>query len=345
MSHSRPVTARPERASASSIASARVQTLRGLACLLLVAYHVIGSDSTMGMRVADGTFYRMFLNSMNLLRMPLFTCLAGFVYAYRPLRAGARWVFARKKLLRLAIPLFTVETLFFLTQIFVPGVNVRPNWASWWRIYVLPYQHFWFLQAILLIFAAIAFLEQAGILRDVRSYVLILIGALLLHFFVQVQPNIFSVDQACYLLPFFLLGLGVNRFAALFDSTLLLAASLASFLVTMTIHVLGAAGMYGSMLQPQTALATLLSLSGLLLLLRLMPVQPQLTWIGGFSFTIYLYHVFFTAGARIGLEGLGVTWQPINFVVGCAVGTAGPISVELLLRRNQAMRRLFLGQS
>jgi peptidoglycan/LPS O-acetylase OafA/YrhL len=58
-----------------------VDTLRGLACILLVAYHVIGVTPESGLRLHDG----ILKNANELLayiRMPLFTFLSGFVYAW-----------------------------------------------------------------------------------------------------------------------------------------------------------------------------------------------------------------------------------------------------------------------
>ena len=54
----------------------RVETLRGLACVLLVLYHVIGIDSSTGMRVEDGPV-RWLNDGLAYLRMPLFTFLSG----------------------------------------------------------------------------------------------------------------------------------------------------------------------------------------------------------------------------------------------------------------------------
>jgi uncharacterized membrane protein len=71
-----------------SLESARVQTLRGLACLLLVAFHTVGSTAASGLHVPDDSRYREFTNLFVHLRMPLFTFLSGLVYAYRPLRSG-----------------------------------------------------------------------------------------------------------------------------------------------------------------------------------------------------------------------------------------------------------------
>src|SRR6185295_5386420 len=69
--------------------SQRLQTLRGVACLLLVAFHAIGNHPTSGLHVADDSSFRFFANLFQYVRMPLFTFLSGFVYAYRPVLPGS----------------------------------------------------------------------------------------------------------------------------------------------------------------------------------------------------------------------------------------------------------------
>src|SRR6185437_1975062 len=77
-----------ERTMLHVVESGRVQTMRGLACLLLVAFHAIGSTGASGLHVADDSAYRLFTNLFVHVRMPVFTFLSGLVYAWRPLRAG-----------------------------------------------------------------------------------------------------------------------------------------------------------------------------------------------------------------------------------------------------------------
>ena len=80
-------------------------------------------------------------------------------------------------------------------------------------IYLYPYHHFWFLQALFVVFLLLVALEAMGALATLRRYCLVLgvsIACFLLlpdqgHFF-------FSLPQAVYILPFFLLGVGANRY-------------------------------------------------------------------------------------------------------------------------------------
>ena len=68
----------------------RLDTLRGLACLLLVSYHVIGGDRETGLRLPDEHIAARINDFLALVRMPLFSFLSGMVYAWRPLRGDHR---------------------------------------------------------------------------------------------------------------------------------------------------------------------------------------------------------------------------------------------------------------
>ena len=116
-------------------------------------------------------------------------------------------------------------------------------------------------------------------------------------------------------------------------------------IVVLGLFSLNVYGIYGAVSEQRTPLATTLSISGLLTLLYWTPPIRVLAWIGSFSFTVYLYHVFFTGGVRSVLHAAGMTELFPNFVIGCIVGVAGPIVVELVFRKNTFLRRYFLGQS
>ena len=59
----------------------RIETMRGLALFLMVAGHVIGSSSDLGMKVPDDSVLRYLYESLVYIRMPLFTAISGYVYA------------------------------------------------------------------------------------------------------------------------------------------------------------------------------------------------------------------------------------------------------------------------
>ena len=320
--------------------SVRLQTLRGLACLLLVSFHVIGTDTSHGLAVAAGSPYRDFTNLFIHLRMPLFVFLSGFVYAYRPIDTRGAARFARRKMQRLVIPFVVVVTLYFVVQQLTPGVNNTKPWSQMWQIYVYSYNHFWFLQAIILLFALLFAVEHFGLLKTFRGFLIAMGVTLAAHFSLDL-PNLFSADRALYLAPFFLLGIGANRFRGWHaPSTKLLVG--AAFAVLMLLQIWAA---LDDQVAPRSRyFGTALSFASILAAFYWLPGSRWLAWVGGFSYTIYLYHVFFSAGTRIVLHQAHITNLEANFVVGCLVALIGPILFELAVKRYAWARLVLLGQ-
>ncbi len=92
-----------------------VETLRGLAITLVVIGHVIGSASDGGMQVSDDSFLRyLYYTFIEFLQMPLFTIIAGWVYALNPIKQGNFLPFIKKKVYRILVPMIVVGVVYFL---------------------------------------------------------------------------------------------------------------------------------------------------------------------------------------------------------------------------------------
>lgn len=325
-------------------ATTSVETLRGVACLLIVALHVIGSSDTSGLRLGEGTLYREFADLFTPLRVPLFTFLSGFVYAYFPAIPGRTGEFVRKKLARIGLPFVTVSTLYFLLTFFAGDVNGRLPLEEFWRIYVFPYVHFWFLQAIALIFAVTALLERLGAMARPATFAAVLAVATVASFLVGgvTYDSFLSYDNAIYLAPFFLLGLGANRFSSVVASGRAAYACMALFFVSFAIH---ADAVWALGVETPTAIKLAVGLSGSLALLYVMPRLRWLELIGAYSFTIYLFHPFAVAPSRKVLEGLGVEAPSVLFAAGLTAGVLCPILLERVAGRWPVARRWLLGLS
>ena len=139
-----------------NIRNESIDTLRGLACVFLVGFHVVGGDSSLGLKISDGNF-RDINDVLAYLRMPLFTFLSGLVYAYRPFTVNFK-DYATGKFRRLLIPMLVVGTIFAVLQAFVPGTNVSSY--NWRFIHIISVAHFWFIEALFTIFITIAILDK-----------------------------------------------------------------------------------------------------------------------------------------------------------------------------------------
>lgn len=311
-----------------------MNTLRGLACLLLVLFHVVGNTSASGLRLPADHGLSEVNAALAYLRMPLFAVIAGYVYAIRPV--GAHWqTFALGKVRRLLLPLLTLGTLFGLMQMATPGVNAQGE-TSLLTMHIVPVGHFWFLQAMILIFALTVVLERLRLLATLGATLLMLGLATALFAFAQV-PHYFSFDGALFLLPFFIGGLAARRFnlngpAGVAGAALVLLVCLALLLDA-------------PLERPVDALVRVgIGLAAAWLLFAARLKWAPLAWVGQHSYGIFLMHVFFTAPARIAMQKLGVDHLAVLVPLGVLAGVAGPVLVILLLERTPWLRTVLLGE-
>ena len=315
-----------------------IDTLRGLACVLLVSFHVVGVSADTGLRLPADHWLQQLNGALAYLRMPLFSFLSGYVYAFRPYRPGqsdARG-FIQGKMRRLLLPMLTVGTIFALMQSALPGAN--QHMTNWWLLHIVPVAHFWFLEALFIVFLLVVALEHWRLLASPQRFAGVWALTVLAFVFLHVTPY-FAANGAVYLMPFFLAGLACKRFELHTVPARWLAAA-----------VLALAGVWLAAL-PQ-ALGQGLSLPGLLaglsaafLLLRSGWRWPALAYVGSFSFAIYLMHVFFTAGSRMTFTRLGVANLYVLLGLGTLLGIAGPMLAAQLIGRSAQLKLWLLGEA
>lgn len=323
--------------------SERIDTLRGLACLLLVGYHVVGYDPSHGLGIPTETAFRTLADFFTHIRMPLFTFLSGYVYAFHPVELRSWRVFVRKKLRRLLIPLLVVSSLYYAAhRVMFGNHEMAPD--ALWTVYLYPYAHLWFLQALIVLFACVLVLEMTGALSSFPRFVTITGLVLAVQLTADIGRLPFSIDHAIYLAPFFLAGLGAHRFRAILQS--ISARRLAVGVCLLTVLIGLELSFRGEGVPArQSLLATTISLSSCLTLLAVVPGLSWLAWVGGYSFAIYLYHLFFTAATSLALGWVGIDGLALLFLVGLVAGILGPILFERIAGLMPAPRRLLLGQS
>ena len=322
-----------------------IETLRGFAILFMVAGHVIGNDPGYGMKLPmEHSGWRYFYFCFEYLRMPLFTVISGYVYSLRPVGNSTLLGFYTGKARRILLPMIFVSTIFFLTQYFVPGTNTKPNLSDWWKIYFIEYQHFYFLQAIFLVFVFIGLIDHFKLMLSIRNWlILFLITVLIRNFIPRFYPNVFSVSDFFSLLPFFILGCGINRFSDLFSGKSIVRPATIIFILAMLLQqFIWFSGYKMNYLEINT-LSLFVACSGIIVLFYIRENIPFMSKIGYYAYGIYLFHVFGTAGSRIILWKLGVNQNIIIFSVGLFFGIVVPIIIELILEKSKITRMLFLG--
>ena len=311
-----------------------IDTLRGLACLLLVSFHVVGVPGT-GLRLPNTHWLAELNDWLFYLRMPLFSFISGYVYAARPFQGNARQ-FIGGKTRRLLVPMLTVGTLYALVQRLTPGTNVV-GVEQWWLLHIVPIGHFWFLQSLFLIFLMVVVLERSTLLARPGTYLLIFAASAAL--FVFARPAVYlGLAGVVYLLPFFLGGLACRRFDIRSARMRWLAAALF------------AGGVIWLAMQPGHPAAVafaglIVSVCVVFLLLRSGWQVHWLAYVGGFSFAIYLMHVFFTPASRMVFASLGLSDPYVHTLLGTAAGVLGPMAAAALIARSPRLNLYLLGQS
>lgn len=335
---------------ASKSKNPNVETLRGAAIILVVIGHVIGSGPDGGMKVADDSFLRHFYYTFEYLRMPLFTVISGWVYALYPLRKGYLQDFFLKKVRRILLPMIFVGAAYFLLQYFTPGTNKKGNLSDIWQILVFPYTLFWYLPALFWVFTLTGLLDAQGWMRKTGHWLLVLSIALVLLIFrsayiPQGAPNYFCYQGGIYLWPFFLVGLGIQRFSALFSDIRLNAVLLSALILGLIIQQLAWYGAIDYTLSKGSGVGLVIGMAGTILLFRVKWNVKALIWFGSFAYSIFLFHSFGTAGGRILMHKIGIQSTVPVFLISLLIGLGLPILAEKVLDRSGITRMLFLGRS
>jgi glucans biosynthesis protein C len=327
--------------------SVYVESLRGLAIILVVLGHIIGVNTVEGMRVADDSIFRYIYFSLEYIRMPLFTVISGWVYASKPVIPGEKKSFIKGKLQRLLLPMIVVSALLYLMRMVIPGTNTTPELSRMAYILVFPYDVFWFLYSLFLIFLFIAVLDSQPWFKTSTGWAATLVCLFLLQFLVREYltaiPNYFGVKGAFYLFPFFMVGVGIYRFRQIILTDHIAGILLLIFFAGIVFQQLTWFG-YFPIQEKNTLLGMSVGISAALLLFKLKPQNAFLVWIGSYAYSIFLFHVFFTGGTRIVLlkAGIGNPW--VILFAGLVLSILIPIVIENFLVRSKVLRLVFLGR-
>lgn len=327
-----------------------IETLRGAVIILVVIGHVIGSESAGGMKVSDDSILRyIYYTFIDPIQMPLFTVIAGWVYSLKPVGTERIDNFILRKVRRILIPMLVVGMSYFLVQYFTPGTNNKGNLIDIYKLLLFPYTLYWYLYAIFLVFVSIAFIDHYSIMKTINHWLIIFsisVIALLIRDAVIAYelPNYFGYKGAIYLMPYFILGLGLNRFKVFFQNKLLFNFIPLIFAICMCIQQLSWFKFIDYAVNKETVVGLLIGLTGTMMLLKFRLKANWLIWFGGFAYTIYLFHAFGTAGGRIIAKRCDIQSSSLIFSISLAAGLSLPIITEKILERFKITRSLFLGK-
>ena len=296
----------PANLTPSNLPTSNLDSVRGLACLLVVALHVVGDTANNGLHLAMTSPWHYAMASIEFLRMPLFTALSGYLYAGNRVTRQSLALFWQKKLRRLGVPLISVTIVFWLLRQHTYGDTTSLPHAL-----LFSFGHLWYIQALVIIFAAVSIADS--LIRP-GAHGLILAG-LAIILFAQAGITVttfFSLDGAIYLAPYFLFGILLRQNGQVLGQPGFGILALGVMVIVLTAQQMGMFGLSNgvTVLQLPAALA---GMACVVFLLQRMPQSRPLAWVGGYSYTIYLWHIVASAGTRTMLLKAGVTSLPLLF--------------------------------
>ena len=327
---------------ADSLRQLPIETVRAIAILVLVSFHVIGGpENGRGLAIQAPHPLRYYADLLIDIRMPLFALIAGAVYALRPVKVEKLGSFLGGKFRRLALPGITAITLFVIMSKIMntpDGVIDHPL-DPYFRDYAI----YWFLQAILVIFLVYGTLD---IMTNGRILLpALILSALAVALGYGFKTDIMGMNRLTQLLFYFLLGVFfIREFSFMAENRRVV---LAGALVTMG---LGLALNIQVLMQTGAFSAQRLDLQSLLFgagacvsAFLLLPRLGWLQWLGAYSLTIYLYHIFATSAARRAMEAASLSSPWLQVLIGTCAGIALPVLLQIVARRWRVTRLLVLG--
>ena len=324
-----------------------VESIRGMACLMLVSFHVVGSAEDEGLGLNYLHPLRIFNDGLDNSRMAIFAFISGFVLSAMILSSDKLQSSILSKARRLLIPMAAVSALHYVLRS-LAGEEQQPFLS----IFFVQYAHFWFLQAMFVLTTALLILSF--LLKGQSDKAALILLVVLTPAFILLErwnPNVLAMYQGLYLAPFFYSGhlfaafLRRRREAELGDLprwvTVAAGVFLAGMLTFNLLYILDIV----TIARPWSNVHRLIvGLASALFLFLLKPNAKFLVLVGSYTYVIYLFHVIFTAGSRTVLFKLLPNVDPTWFFVPCMlIGLTGPILVQHLAIKNSVTALLFLG--
>ena len=328
---------------------------KGFAILLVVLGHVLIGFLTAGMypQFKEGLNYIIY--TIYSFHMPLFFAISGYLYGRYEERATpekAKEVLL-KKLIRLGIPFVLFSWIQGLLHLVLNHYTNRYfDPFRFIKMYASPFDQFWYIYALLAIFILIARLEIA-IHKDMLIFGILIV--------LKCLPSIFNVHVPLPFLEWFM-AYGLYFFAGTLiarhaPQTLTHPLILAmGSLIYIPLNLLfynhsTLEAVKGNMAPISATLASiLLAFSGILLtffiiqklLLAFRWSNVIFTWLGLFSFEIYLLHTMPSAAIRIVLQKLLHTDNfALHLGAAMAVGVLFPVLVGWWARHNKSIDFMF----
>jgi fucose 4-O-acetylase-like acetyltransferase len=321
-----------------------IETLRGLAILLVVSGHIIRQDIN-SLDQSQPSFivslFRCLEYTLATIRLPLFTVISGFLYAAAPATKETLKKLFKGKTRRILVPYLTFSTIQFILFCFVPSSG--DHWSEFWKIYILPKHQLWFLLSVFNIFIVVGLLDAFTWLETPKRFFSVCVLAILLHCSFEMTGGL-SIYGVNYLFPFFLLGYGIRRYASYFFSQrwalLLTSVFVVSFLFKPIFYTFIHTGLsfYGGRL-----LDVIVAFSGIPILFHFRRPIPWLAFFGYYAFGIHLFHRVSVTAVRLPFQAWNIQDPMLIFFSYLFGGVIIALLIQVFCEQFTWTSRLVLG--
>lgn len=310
-----------------------LDTAKGIGIILVVFGHAWRGAFDAGV-LADSGLFRLIDTMIYAFHMPLFFLLSG-VFFLEMVQKVPPLPFLTSRARRLLWPMALWSWIFFGVKLIAGDAANHPvSLVDFPLIPLPPFEHLWFLWALMLVQVAALGLWLAmrraidtGRMRVVFAVTAVML-ALLIPYVAFPSPLFGAALQH---FPFFIAGIALGGVAHVRPPMWLVAVSALLFG-----GLLFAVAGQGAPLILSLALILLASV----VIARLDPNTDQaapalnlLRSLGAYSLAIFLAHTIFSAGLRIVLLMLGIEVLVVHLILATLVGLIGPVLLVLLARK------------
>lgn len=299
-----------------------IDWLKGICIILIVLGHIIRGFISAGMfneidlNYIDYTIYSF--------HMPLMFLLSGILYGQKREKNLKNWKnFILDKTIKLYIPYLIFSYIMFIFKfIFSGSINSKVSMKEILLIPFKPFDIYWFLLALLIIFIIYSFMDY----KKISKKIIIIIGivSLIISFYMGKHiPNLYYINKL-----FYYVGLGFYFYLG----TYIMNKNMTSKLLMPTMFGYIILNIINYFFQLQSIVVEILLAISMIIVLVIIAqnrkrYSQHIKKLGEKSMVIYLLHTFFTAFSRIFLTKINI----FNFIIQISVGLIIGIIMPLLL--------------
>ncbi len=313
--------------------------MKGLAILLVVIGHMLRGFTAAGLHPESQDYFDYIDFTIYNFHMPLFFMLSGYLYSRNEqLNTLAAYPdFVLKKLVRLGIPYIIFSLIQGSIRLCMSGhTNQAITGSTLLSIWYEPFDQFWFLYALFIIFLIVPLLE-----RLVKNTPFIFLSLLLLEITAPlIRTEIPMIDLFVANVFYFYCGSLLLRVSGgqPFQTPVLIGGSMLYLFFNLLFYSRpNVPWILSELLAPSFLASTGIIFSLTVtrfLLLKVNALKTLFNWLGLYSFEIFLIHSMVSASARIALSKIFHTDDlMLHVIFGLGLGILIPILVSLAAKK------------